>query len=222
MDNFFEILIYILIIVSFISSFLKKKPQQKQTDSGQSDKANLPGGNIATPKVNESPKQDVEFDLANEIESFFNVGQPDVAQKKPTHQPEDKIKEEIKSRKDFIEVPEESFHKTTSSEHSQSETTGKDREDYVKVPEESFHKMSSSEHTFVDPWDKRRKEVEKQKKSIGSKVEQEAEKFEEYLEVRETAATDIIRTIKNRLKDPSSLKEYIIISEIIGKPKALR
>ncbi len=252
MDNFFEILIYILIFVIFISSFFKKKKIPPKTSEGS--QGNVPQLNDQDKKVDspvsaEVPAQPKSYDIVKELEDFFNLTEP-TSETKQEHsdktvyegyrQRDDmaKVPEESfhkttssehsfsdtmrKDRKDYIKVPEESFHKITSSEHSQSEMMRKDRDEYIKVPEESFHQTSLSEHTFVDPWDKKRKTVEQRKKSIGSKTKKKAEKFEENLEVRDTAATDIIRTIKSRLKDPSSLKEYIIISEIIGKPKALK
>ena len=42
-----------------------------------------------------------------------------------------------------------------------------------------------------------------------------------HLKKKETAASEISKEIRTRLKDPSSLKDYIIISEIMGKPKSL-
>ncbi len=196
MDNFFEILIYILILISFISSFFRKKDKEKKAEQ-QRNADNQPGRHPVQEKtvVPEETKPAESFDIVKEMEKFFQVGQP---QEKPkpkalTTNIEDKIKEEIRQRRDFKEVPEDSFHKRTVSEH-----------------------------TFVDPWDKKRKEIERFKKSVDKRTEKKAEKFQEYLEIRTTAATDIIQTIRQRLSDPSSLKEYVIISEIIGKPKALK
>jgi len=98
----------------------------------------------------------------------------------------------------------------------------KDRDNYIEVPEESFHKRTESEHTFIDPWDKKRKDVEKSKETITPKIEEQASAYQESLVKKESAASGIIHDISKRIQDPASLKEYIIISEIIGKPKALK
>jgi len=60
------------------------------------------------------------------------------------------------------------------------------------------------------------------KMKLSPKIEKQASAYEESLERKESAATGITHNIKERLKNPSTLKEYIIISEIIGKPKALK
>jgi hypothetical protein len=46
--------------------------------------------------------------------------------------------------------------------------------------------------------------------------------FEESLERKESVYSSIALTVKSKIKNPSTLKEYIIFSEILGKPKALR
>ena len=68
----------------------------------------------------------------------------------------------------------------------------------------------------------RRAQLEEKKKQISPKIEKQASAYEESLIKKESAATEIIKDISERLKNPSTLKEYVIISEIIGKPKALK
>ncbi len=192
MDDFFEIIIYLFIIISFVSAFFKKKKKQQQ-------KQQVPGSRLsereqtgfpvqkAEPEVKEEP----EIDIFKGLEKFFNVGEP---------------------------------QKEAAKEHNDKEMYegAKEREDYIAVPEESFHKKTSSEHTFVDPWDKKRTEINKKVAKVDKSIEEQASKFEEHLQKKETAASEISKKIRTRLKDPSSLKDYIIISEIMGKPKSLR
>ncbi len=98
----------------------------------------------------------------------------------------------------------------------------KDRENYIPVPEKSFHTLTASEHTFTETWDEKRKELEKREKNLSPKIEKQASVYEESLIRKVSTATGIIKDIKERLKSPSTLKEYVIISEIMGKPKALK
>ena len=194
MDDVFQILIYILIAVSFLSSlFKKKKPVQPPPE----DSSSLEASNIADRQYIESPQfavQETEnTDIIKEIESFFNLSDSPPPEKPSAPKHDDK------------EVYE----------------GAKERDNYLKVPEESFHKRSESEHTFTDPWDEKRKEVEKRKKTITPEIEEQASAYQENFEKKETASTEIIEVISERIQDPASLKEYIIISEIIGKPKAL-
>jgi hypothetical protein len=98
----------------------------------------------------------------------------------------------------------------------------RDRENFIRVPENSFHTTTASEHSFTDPWDIKRKELEKSRIKLSPKIEKKISAYEESLIRKESAATGIIKDIKERLNSPSSLKEYVIISEIIGKPKALK
>jgi hypothetical protein len=191
MDDIFEVLIYLFIIISFISAFFKKKKKQQL-------KQQIPGSQLneqeqiqlPVQKVEPEVKEELEIDIFKDLEKFFNVGKP---------------------------------HKETSKEHNDKEMYegAIDRADYIPVPEESFHKKTASEHTFVDPWDKKRSEINKKVAKVDKSIEVQASKFEEHLQKKESAASEISKEIRMRLKDPSSLKDYIIISEIMGKPKSL-
>jgi len=194
MDNIFEYLIYGFIIISFISSFFKKKKKISLPEE-QSHQTLLQRTDITEDKFidippSQEPKAE-EYDILKGIESFFDVGQSQQTQKK------------VHTDKEMYEG-------------------AKDRENYMPVPEKSFHTLTASEHTFTDPWDVKRKELEKKKERLSPEIEKRASEYEESLKRKESAATEIIKDINERLKNPTSLKEYIIISEIIGKPKALK
>ena len=192
MDNLFEYLIYGFIIISFISSFFKKKKRLPKEPSDQTlhQRTDIRKSNIIDIPPSQEPKAE-EYNILKEIESFFDVGQPQQTEK------------EVHSDKKMYEG-------------------AKDRENYIPVPEQSFHTLTPSEHTFTDTWEIKRKELEKKKEKLSPEIEKRASAYEESLIKRDSAATGIIRDINERLKNPTSLKEYIIISEIIGKPKALK
>jgi hypothetical protein len=194
MDNIFEYLIYGFIIISFISSFFKKKKKISLPEE-QSHQTLLQRTDITEDKFidippSQEPKAE-EYDILKGIESFFDVGQSQQTQKK------------VHTDKEMYEG-------------------AKDRENYMPVPEKSFHTLTASEHTFTDPWDVKRKELEKREMNLSPEIKKQASAYEESLIIKDSAATGIIRGINERLKNPTSLKEYIIISEIIGKPKALK
>jgi len=192
MDDFFEIIIYLFIIISFISSFFKKKKKTQQRQQ-------VPGTKVNKQEQTGLPVQKIE--------------------------PEVKAEPEIDIFKDlekFFNVGKP--QKETAKGHNDKAIYegAKERESYKVVPEESFHKRTPSEHTFIDPWDKKRTEIDKKIASVDKSIEEQASKFEEFLQKEETAASEISKKIRTRLNDPASLKDYIIISEIMGKPKSLR
>ena len=51
-------------------------------------------------------------------------------------------------------------------------------------------------------------------------TEERAKEFEKQLNKSEYSSDWFNKNIRNKLKTPESLKDYIIISEILGKPKA--
>ncbi len=92
-------------------------------------------------------------------------------------------------------------------------------EDHVKT--DSWHSQTKSEHV-VDKWERKRSEVKKILGSVDSTIEKKAAMFEESLGKKEAVYNSLALAVKSKMKTPSILKEYIIFSEILGKPKALR
>jgi hypothetical protein len=87
--------------------------------------------------------------------------------------------------------------------------------------DESWHTPTASEH-FADDWEHKKTEVKKKVARVDTGIEKQAAKFEESLVKKKPATSEITSLIKARIKNPSTLKEYVIFSEIIGKPKALK
>ena len=86
---------------------------------------------------------------------------------------------------------------------------------------EIWQERTESEHLFED-WEQKKAEVKKRMARVDSGIEKQAARFEELLVRKETALSSIALTVKSKIANPSTLKEYIIFSEILGKPKALR
>lgn len=193
MDNFFEILIYLFIIVTFLSSiFKKKKPVSKKPEARvpqqreEVDISYSPEQEMQPTSVKSSSSD--EYDILKELEQFFKVGEP---QQKPAPKPQPKIPPTRVEQK-------------------------------KKTVEDSWRTRTDSEHKYEDIWEKKSRDVAQRQKDVDSLTSRQAAKFEEMLNVKKVYSTAFERNIKKRLKHPSSLKEYIVISEILGKPKALK
>ena len=184
MDNFFEILIYVIIIISFLSSIFKKRKQQQQQKP--SEQQPQPSDYYQTEVSVPQTQSKEEYDIMRELEDFFKVGNQ---QPTPT-----------------VSMPKERQKKMTQiEEHTQ---------------DESWHTPTASEHS-VDDWEHRKTEVKKIIASVDSSIEKKAAMFEESLERKDSVYSSIALSVKSKMKNPSTLKEYIIFSEILGKPKAL-
>lgn len=183
MDNVFEILIYLFIIISFISSFLKKKKQQQKPPARQQPVDENYQTEVATPQT--QIKED--YDILTELEDFFKVGNESTGGKET--------------------VPQQQTAPITSMEEH--------------VESDSWHAPTESEHV-MDRWERKKSEVNKILAGVDSAIEQKAALFEQSLGKKEIAYGTLALALKSKMKNPSTLKEYIIFSEILGKPKALR
>jgi hypothetical protein len=185
MDNIFEILIYGLIIISFLSGLFRKKDKKKRPPV-QNEQTQEPIEREATVA---QTQQKPEYDILKEIEDFFKVeGQETGSQQTQTGPPQN------------VEPVE-------FEEHIQSDT---------------WHQPTASEHKYTDVWKEKQKELLDKKSKIDSGTEEQAVKFEKYLKKKQTAASEISKKIRSKLTNPASLKDYIVISEIMAKPKAFR
>ena len=185
MDNFFDILIFLIIIISIVSSFLKKKQPPKQTPERRTQP--LEPKQIDPQVSTEQPKE--AYDILNEIEDFFKVGSEPAG-------PE-KTKEETEEPQSIIQKDERTIS-------------------------ESWHSPTASEHSYTNDWGRKKEEVKKIISKVDASIEKQAAKFEESLNKAKPLTTEIVASIKTKLHNPSTLKEYIIFSEILGMPKALR
>jgi Na+-transporting methylmalonyl-CoA/oxaloacetate decarboxylase gamma subunit len=87
--------------------------------------------------------------------------------------------------------------------------------------DESWHTPTVSEH-IADDREHKKEEVRKIIAKVDSDIEKKAAIFEESLERKEFGYSSIALSVRSKIRNPSTLKEYIIFSEILGKPKALR
>jgi len=201
MDNFFEILIYLIIIISFLSSLFRKKHKEipKPPERKPEIKQRELDFDLDTQGRSTQPLESKgnEYDVLKEIENLFK---PETERKqqpvaKPSL-PETKIEEKTRQR------PLESWEwpEPTVSEHS----------------------PTYSEHISIETQERLQKKVTQKYPQVDSKVSERAERFEKLLRRKEKPEDKLLKVVRERLNNPKSLKEFIVISELIGKPKSLQ
>ena len=183
MDNFFEILIYLIIIISFLSSIFKKKQQQQKRPPAQQHE---PDDNYQS-EVPTTQSTSKDYDILRELEDLFKSGNV------PTE--------------NRTQIPPQQTEKTLPmDEHVQSD---------------SWHEPTKSEHT-LDNWERKKEEVQNILSGVDAAIEKKAAQFEDSLWKKQNDFTGLALSIRTKFKSPGTLKEYIIFSEILGKPKAFR
>ncbi|AFH49958.1 Hypothetical protein IALB_2255 [Ignavibacterium album JCM 16511] len=185
MDNFFEILIYLIIIFSFLSSLFKKKEQEKKPGSSLPVPEREKEMSTSSVESGMETKPAESYDILKEIENIFkeNMGIP-------APQPEEKNKTILQQKE------EEKFDEAFSTNYDKQDA-----------------RMFSAESRAIRSRDAVKK--------LDEKTLHEAEKFEELLK-EHSILEKKKHPIVDKLKNPQSLKEYILISEILGKPVAYR
>jgi len=124
----------------------------------------------------------------------------------------------MKELEDFFKVGNEPTESKIPDLQSQNKSAPSMEEHLKKV---SWHAQKESKH-FVNEWERKQAEVKKIISTVDSGIAKKAALFEESLGIKDAAFSSLALTVKSKMKTPSILKEYIIFSEILGKPKALR
>ncbi|MCP5063843.1 MAG: hypothetical protein GY936_15450 [Ignavibacteriae bacterium] len=175
MEDFFQILIFIIFIVSSIISSKNKKKKKKQQQ--QKQKATVPSSMPSNAKSKQPTKQKTQQEL---FEELFGI------KTKPTPPPV--VYEE--------EAVEDSVYQTWNAEDDFKQTKHNDDYSY--------------------------KEKDQQRKSL---IEESKAAYKSF-ETHSTLTTIKKPRPKNKLQkifsNPSNLKEYIVVNEVLKKPKALR
>ncbi len=200
MDDIFKILIWGIIIFSFLRPLFKKKQTENKTRAAKPKDDNAQFGDSSV-KEDESvppPAKNDEYDILKEIENMFkgNVGAPQQQQTKP-------------KRKDNYDVYESSEIQDKDLSLTQDPRMQRNVEDEKPISYRStYDKKNLSGHS-------------RQKRVIDAKIEAEAKNFEKVLESLNKSKRTNLEFIR-KIRNPSSIKEYVIFSEILGKPKAMR
>jgi len=202
MEDFIQVLIILILIISFLSPLFKKKGKQPSGPMPQ----RKPGPRNPETQEPSAKTEEGESDIFREIADLFKTEFPETPQKakRQTTIEQRTAAENIPARsesQDYMGAEDVSYEKDQSlTEHS---------------PTVSEHTIDQSFHRPTD-WSKRKKP------KIDSSVERRAESFKKLLEKKRPETNIYNLKIRDTLKNPQSLKEYILISEIIGRPKALK
>jgi hypothetical protein len=148
-------------------------------------------------------------------EEYYQAEQTEVSVPQPQSKQEYDILRELE---DFFKVGDVPTERKAPTPQPQNESLPS-AEEHTKS--EDWKSPTESEH-YVDQWERKKTEVKKIISSVDSSIEKKAAMFEESLERKESVYSSIALTVKSKIKNPSTLKEYIIFSEILGKPKAFR
>ena len=201
MDDLFQYLIWGIIIFSFLSSFFKKKEPPKQSPLPKVK----PPASVSYPKQSDvdkvivSQKQD-EYDILRELEKMFkgdvNIPTQNIP---PPPQSRDYVDREIKD-KDLDLVIDQRMQRNVEDKNPIGSRVTYDDKNVTK-------------RSFTDR--------QAQPKIINPKIEEQAKEFERVLAgPKQQRAT--VTEFNRKLKNPRTVREYILFSEILGKPKALR
>jgi len=200
MDDLFQYLIYGILIFSFLSSFFKKKEPPKQSPLPkvkQPDSFSYPKQTSEVDRVAVSQKQD-EYDILQELENLFKGNANIPKQSNPT----------LQQSRDYIEheIRNENLDRVSDSRMQQK----------IEERRASDLKIKTERRTPLE-----QNKWERKKSKVDPKIEASAKEFERVLagpKQQRAAVTEFNRKLKN----PSTVREYILFSEILGKPKALR
>lgn len=201
MEDVFQIVIWLFIIISFLSSLFRKKKDTPAPPAKRDEKRQREEQQTMQHRGAREPEATEEYDILKEIEGLFN--HQSTRSPKPTQYDE-------YDRVDEVEEAKEAEYKVVRK---------KDKLGDVK---ESWKQPASYEQSLENQWDTRRKKMEERKSRIDSSVHRKAEKFEQLLKNNTPPADKSRLEFIRKMKDPNSLKEFIIASEILNKPKALR
>lgn len=117
---------------------------------------------------------------------------------------------------DIIREIEGMFNKTSDVNiPGESEVNMKKEETHYETSE--WHDKTSTENTVDEEWHRPTTEADFKRET--ALIEEEAKRFEQMLNEKKEEVNRIRKKITETIKNPGSLKEYFVISEILGAPK---
>lgn len=149
-------------------------------------------------------------------EDYYQSEKTEVSIPQPQQKEEYDI---LKELEDFFKVGDESTKIKLPTPHEAQPENVPTVDEHVSTEnwkEETFSENIKSE------WDKKQEEVKKKISAIDSELKNKSTIVEPSLERREAVFSTFAVLVRSKLNHPDTLKEYVAISEILGKPKALR
>lgn len=205
MDNsFFEYLIIIFFIVSAIQSiFNRKKKQEKAREARQRNSSQ--GSSQSQNKGKEKPPDIFEEMFGLEIPSRGSSRNNSGQSNKQTKIPSDTE----------TEVVDSSGYQETSWNPE------KEFEDSVGVETVRYKQEKPTETKIEQNYKEANRKLDKKIEKARKSLQRLPDKIE-VEEIGSTVQVDIIENLKSRIRDPQSMREYVLVSEILNKPKAFR
>ena len=204
MDDVFKILIWGIIIFSFLRPLFKKKETPKQSSPSRVAKPDSVSYEHKTAETQPdfSAQNKDDYDILKELEKMFKGDSNIPDQPKPKQVDPYDIYEshEIKDI-DLNKINDPRMERSVQDQNPIGYRAAYDNEKDLN------RKNKATELG--------------QNRAIDSKTEAEAKNFEKVLaglHKKSLAQSEFRRKIKN----PTTIREYVIFSEILGKPKALR
>lgn len=205
MDDIFSYIIYAIIIISFLSSFLKKKEPVKQNPMPKKSEpkdSSISSDYTLEKSTTSSQSKSENFDILKELEKVFNS--------------DFKIPEPQKPQQTD---PYDDYRSTAIKDKDLSQTIDprlqREVEDYKPIG----YRPTFDNRQQTDT--RRISSLSSTKQATDSKTALE-ELDKSILLSEQKSKKKISRNFAIKLKSPATLKEYILFLEILGKPKALR
>lgn len=203
MDNFFDILIILFFVVSLLAPLFKKKKQ---------------GPNYENPNMQREREVETESDsgestddLLGELEELFGKKKQPQTQMDTEHTP-------------VITKPEpvqrESVKRESGIDYDMSRTydSAPSLETEIEKRKREIEKINRETHDIIASTAKARKEAGRLRSDSQFSKQDKAESAL----VKKSSPEYSRESLITNLKNPQTLKDYIVISELIGKPKALK
>jgi hypothetical protein len=215
MSEYIQILIYLFIIFAFLNSLFKKKDKEKAPPRP----SNSPGPetrNTSSSSEYEQKAKQSEYDILKEIEGLFKGEGGYAAQRKMESDAE---KAEMRKVPSSEHTEDKEWHTEDSEWHSEDSEWHSENKEWHSESEE-WHEKSATEHQLDKSWHS----ITDYKRSVkvDAAIEKEAERFERMLAERNKEVPYPFDDLRKKIYSPQSLKEFIVFSEILGKPKYLR
>lgn len=197
--NFFEYLIIIFFVVSALQSLFgkKKKQQQKNRQAQQGSGA---------PQQRQQRNEEKKESAQDILEQMFGLKLPDQNEKQ-TKTPSD-------TETDVLDP--KGYHDTSwNPEEEYEDSIGIETVRYENTDYQNRHKKTEYKEQV--------RNVDRQTdtaKRIMGKIPTQMKVEEVGVSLTETV--QFVQRIRNNISNPDSIREYILVSEILNKPKALR
>lgn len=185
----------ILIYLIIIISFLSSIFKKKKPQSPPPQRRVPQSGDFDVQPPAKTTGSD-DYDILREIEKMFKTGaEGSGTSPKPAR---------------TMEIPESSENAPSSENINYEQYTSAGESGRTA----SEHEATTAEHIY--------QEYVKKPLKIDKKTEEQAKKFQALLEWKASGQDIIVRNLIRKMKNPDTIREYIMFSEILGKPKALR